>query len=138
MPTHTEHLLRCVRRIAAQAGPGPDDAQLLTHYLADGDLEAFAALVTRHGPMVRRVCPHILGNSHDAEEAFQATFLVLARRAASVRPAGHLAGWLHGVASRVALGARAAARRRGAVAAPDVAPADPRPDPLAELTARDT
>jgi RNA polymerase sigma factor (sigma-70 family) len=138
MPTHTERLLHCVRRIASQAGPEPDDSGLLARYLADGDPAAFEALVSRHGPMVLRVCQHVLGNSHDAEDAFQATFLVLARKVASVRPTGCLAGWLHGVASRVALGARTAARRRGAALTPDSARPDPRPDPLAELTARET
>jgi RNA polymerase sigma factor (sigma-70 family) len=138
MSTDTAHLLRCVRRIASQAGAEPDDPALLARYLAARDPDAFSALVTRHGPMVWRVCQHVLGNCHDAEDAFQATFLVLARRAAAVRPAGCLAGWLHGVASRVALGARTTALRRGAALTPDCAPPDPRPDPLAEVTARDT
>src|SRR5262245_54616300 len=139
MPTHTDRLLRCVLRIASQAGPEPSDSQLLARYLRDADSAAVAALVSRHGPMVRRACQHVLGNCHDAEDAFQATFLVLARKAAGIRPTGCLAGWLHGVASRVALGARAAARRRrGTALTPDMAPPDPRPDPLAELTARDT
>jgi RNA polymerase sigma factor (sigma-70 family) len=138
MPTHIDRLLRYVRRIASPSDPESNDFGLLARYLADGDPAAFAALVTRHGPMVLRVCQHILGNRHDAEDAFQATFLVLARKAARVRPTGCLAGWLHGVASRVALGARTAARRRGAALPLDGAPTDPRPDPLAELSARDT
>jgi RNA polymerase sigma factor (sigma-70 family) len=138
MPTPTDRLLRCIRRIASQAGPEPNDSEVLARYLTDGDPVAFETLVTRHGPMVLRVCQHVLGNRHDAEDAFQATFLILARKAANVRPTGCLAGWLHGVASRVALGARTAARRRGAALTLDGAPRDPRPDPLAELTARDT
>jgi RNA polymerase sigma factor (sigma-70 family) len=138
MPIHTQRLLHCIRRIASQAGSELSDSQLLARYLSDGDATAFEALVTRHGPMVLRVCQHVLGNRHDAEDAFQATFLVLARKAASIRPTGCLAGWLHGVASRVALGARTTARRRGVTLTPDGAPADPRPDPLAELTARET
>ena len=139
MLTHADRLLRCVRRIASQSGPEPTDSGLLARFLTGGDPAAFEVLVTRHGPMVLRVCQHVLGNRHDAEDAFQATFLVLARKAASVRPTGCLAGWLHGVASRVALGARTAARRRRREAlAPNFAPPDPRPDPLAELTARDT
>src|SRR6516162_11076420 len=138
MLTHADRLLYRVQRIVSQVGPQPNDFDLLARFLNGGDPEAFAALVARHGPMVLRVCQHVLGNRHDAEDAFQATFLILARKAANVRPTGCLAGWLHGVASRVALGARTAARRRGAALTLDGAPRDPRPDPLAELTARDT
>jgi RNA polymerase sigma factor (sigma-70 family) len=138
MPTHADRLLRYVRRIASPSDPESNDSGLLARYLTDGDSAAFAALVSRHGPMVLRVCQHVLGNRHDAEDAFQATFLILARKAGGVRPTGCLAGWLHSVASRVALRARAATRRRGAALTPDGAPADSRPDPLAELTARET
>jgi RNA polymerase sigma factor (sigma-70 family) len=138
MSTRADRLLRCVRQVAAQAGPEPDDAGLLTRFLTGRDPAAFEALVVRHGPMVLRVCRHVLGNRHDAEDAFQATFLVLARKASSVRPPGALAGWLHGVACRIALGARAAARRQFRERlGPGLAPPDPRPDPLAELTARE-
>src|SRR5260370_34571392 len=137
MPTHTDRLLRCICRIASQAGPEPGDSELLTGYLTGRDPAAFEALVARHGPMVLRVCQHVLGNRHDAEDAFQATFLGLARKAASVRPPGALAAWLHGVAYHVALGARTAAlRRRHESLAPDLAP-DPRPDPLTAVTARE-
>jgi RNA polymerase sigma factor (sigma-70 family) len=138
MPTRADRLLHCVRRIAAQAGPEPNDAALLASFVTGRDQSAFEALVARHGPMVLRVCRHVLGNRHDAEDAFQATFLVLARKAGSVRLAGCLSAWLHGVACRVALGARAPARRRRREPlAPELAPPDPRPDPLAELTARE-
>jgi RNA polymerase sigma factor (sigma-70 family) len=94
---------------------GLTDAQLLEHYVAgrDEDAEAgFAALVDRHGPMVLRVCRQVLGDPHDAEDAFQATFLVLARRAGSVRRRDAVASWLHGIARRVAMHARADAARR--------------------------
>jgi RNA polymerase sigma factor (sigma-70 family) len=138
MPARADCLLHCVRRMASQASPAPDDSGLLTRFLAVRDPAAFEALVARHGPMVLRVCQHVLGNRHDAEDAFQATFLVLARKAASVRPPGALAAWLRGVAYRVALRARTAALRgRHEGLAPDLAPPDPRPDPLAEVTARE-
>ncbi|HEV3258133.1 MAG TPA: sigma-70 family RNA polymerase sigma factor, partial [Gemmataceae bacterium] len=137
MPTHADRILRCIRRIASQAGPEPGDSELLTRFLTIRDPAAFEALVARHGPMVLRVCQHVLGNRHDAEDAFQATFLVLARKAASVRPPGALAAWLHGVAYHVAQGARRGAARHHEGLAPDLAPPDPRPDPLAAMTARE-
>src|SRR5262249_34605540 len=73
---------------------------------------AFSALVERHGPMVLRVCRYVLANRHDAEDAFQASFLVLARRARSIREGESVASWLHGVALRVASCARAGELRR--------------------------
>ena len=75
---------------------------------------AFSALVERHGPMVLRVCQRVLADPHDAEDAFQAVFLVLARRAESIRSRDSVASWLHGVALRVAAAARAARDRRTA------------------------
>ena len=76
MSARADRLLRCVRRMACQAGPAPDDSGLLARFLTGRDPAAFEALVARHGPMVLRVCQHVLGNRHDAEDAFQATFLV--------------------------------------------------------------
>ena len=91
------------------------DQQLLEQFVS-GDREAaemaFKALVVRHGPMVLRVCRMVLRDLHEAEDAFQATFLVLARRAGSIRRRGSAASWLHGVARRVASCARSAASRR--------------------------
>src|SRR4051794_38434488 len=81
------------------------DGQLLERFTSGhgGSVEAaFTALVERHGQMVLRVCQQILGDPHDAQDAFQATFLVLIRRAGSVRQRDSLAGWLYGVAHRVA------------------------------------
>jgi RNA polymerase sigma factor (sigma-70 family) len=111
----------------------PDEA-LLGRYVQNGDEPSFSALVARHGPMVLRLCRRLLGDLHAAEDCFQTAFLILARRAGSVRRPQALAAWLHAVALRVALKARA--RRQGAQASvPDLP--DPHPDPLAEVTARD-
>jgi RNA polymerase sigma factor (sigma-70 family) len=107
---------------------------LLARYLARKDEGAFAVLVHRHGPLVFNVCRRVLGDIHDAEDAFQATFLVLARKAATVHPRQALSAWLHGVARRVALKARSARFRRRREGRPLLAtPPDPRPGPLAEL-----
>src|SRR5579883_622807 len=93
------------------------DGQLLERFVAGRDEAAeagFAALVERHGPMVLRVCRQILRDAHDAEDAFQATFLVLARRAGSVRQRGSVASWLYGIAQRLAMRSRADTARRRA------------------------
>jgi RNA polymerase sigma factor (sigma-70 family) len=90
----------------------PGDEELLGRFARDHDQEAFAALVRRHGPMVFGVCLRILREAHDAEDAFQATFLVLARQAGPVGRPGSLAYWLYGVACRIARNARARAARR--------------------------
>jgi RNA polymerase sigma factor (sigma-70 family) len=101
------------RRVMAQRdGAGLSDGQLLEGYLSGRDESALAALVQRHGPMVWGVCRRILWNHHDAEDAFQATFLVLVRKAASVASRELLANWLYGVAHQTALKARATAARR--------------------------
>jgi RNA polymerase sigma factor (sigma-70 family) len=140
MPTRADCLLRCVRRVVSQSSPELDDAELLRRFLTGRSPADFEVLVARHGPMVLAVCRRVLGNADDAEDAFQATFLVLAKKAASVRPALALAAWLYGVACRVARGARyARSLRRGREAtAVDLAPPDPHPDPLAQLTTRET
>jgi RNA polymerase sigma-70 factor (ECF subfamily) len=90
----------------------PPDAQLLRRFAADRDQAAFALLVERHGPVVLGVCRRVLGTVHDAEDAFQATFLVLARKAGSIRDPDLLGNWLYGVASRIARKARASMHRR--------------------------
>jgi RNA polymerase sigma factor (sigma-70 family) len=95
-----------------QAKGGPDDAFLLARFLAEGDEAAFEALVRRHGPMVFGVCRRLLRRHHDAEDAFQATFLVLACKAATVRDRTALSSWLFAVAYRTAGQARARAARR--------------------------
>jgi RNA polymerase sigma factor (sigma-70 family) len=85
---------------------------LLERFATRKDGAAFAALVALHGPMVLGVCRRLLRDGHDVEDAFQATFLVLVKRAGSIRDPGRLGPWLHGVARRVALRARAEAARR--------------------------
>ena len=92
---------------------GLDEVQLLERFHAQGDEEAFAALVARHGPMVLAVCLGVLRDPHEADDAFQATFLVLARKAGTIRGRSGLAPWLHRVAVRVAIrSSRSVARRR--------------------------
>jgi RNA polymerase sigma factor (sigma-70 family) len=93
---------------------GLGDAQLLERYLTRRDESAFEALVDRHGPMVLGLCRRMLHDSRDVEDAFQATFLVLVRRAPAIRDRGLLSNWLYGVALRVASRARGnVLRRRG-------------------------
>jgi RNA polymerase sigma factor (sigma-70 family) len=106
-----QHLRRAV---LLQDGAGLTDGQLLEDYISRRDQAALAALVRRHGPMVWGVCRRALVNHHDAEDAFQATFLVLVRKAASIVPTQMVANWLYGVAHQTASNARAtAARRKG-------------------------
>jgi DNA-directed RNA polymerase specialized sigma24 family protein len=91
------------------------DGQLLERFVSGAGESAEAAfhdLVERHGPMVLRVCRRVLGDPHDAEDAFQATFLILVQKAGAVRKRESVASWLHGVALRVASDARASAARR--------------------------
>ncbi len=90
------------------------DAQLLDRFTVHCDQAAFEALVRRHGPMVLRACQRLGLQTHDAEDVFQATFVLLTRKAASVARMDSIGGWLHGVAYRVALRARTGARKRGA------------------------
>src|SRR6516165_12449077 len=88
------------------------DASLLARFVDQWDQAAFRDLLCRHGPMVLGVCRRILRDPHAAEDAFQATFLLLVRKAGSVRKRGSVGPWLYGVARRVALEARGAASRR--------------------------
>src|SRR5436305_1201857 len=102
------------RLFGAGTPAGLSDGQLLDRFLARRDEAAFEALVERHGPMVLATCRRVLRDEHAAEDAFQATFLVLARRGRSVRTATSLGGWLYRVAFRIAARARAGeARRQG-------------------------
>src|SRR5262245_51366626 len=86
---------------------GHTDGDLLERFVTGDDEAAFEALLRRHGPMVLGACRRVLRNEADAEDAFQATFLVLVRKAASIRPRGMVGNWLYGVAHSTALKARA-------------------------------
>jgi RNA polymerase sigma factor (sigma-70 family) len=101
-----------LRVLGTQGYPDQTDGQLLRQFLSQRDETAFVALVRRHGPMVLGVCRRILGNPADAEDAFQATFLVLVRKAPSLTARTVLGDWLHGVARRTALSARRACAHR--------------------------
>jgi RNA polymerase sigma factor (sigma-70 family) len=116
------HRVAGLFRDGTAAGLG--EGALLDRFVSRGDEAAFEALVARHGPMVWSVCRRALRDPNDAEDAFQATFLVLARRAGSIRGRDRLAGWLHGVACKVAARARReAARKPSPIRVPTPTPA---------------
>src|SRR5258708_32158081 len=89
-----------LRRSAIECFAGLTDGQLLERFVTARDTDAFAGLVRRDGPMVWGGCRRLVGTYQDAEDAFQATFLVLVRKASSVLPREMVANWLHGVAHR--------------------------------------
>jgi RNA polymerase sigma factor (sigma-70 family) len=139
MPTgYANRLLPALRRVVfvREAADRPD-GELLGAFVAERDADAFAVLVRRHGPMVLGVCRRVVGDIHAADDAFQAVFLVLARRAAAVRPRGQVGNWLYGVAYRTAMKARAVlARRRSREKQVDAMPEPPAPattDPWTDL-----
>src|SRR5262249_36018514 len=106
-------LVRNLRKLfGAPPADVTTDGHLLERFVHQRDGEAFAELLRRHGPMVLGICRRVLRDEHDAEDAFQATFIILARKAGSVRGRTSLAGWLGRVAYHLALAARAAAARR--------------------------
>ena len=132
-------LRQAVCRVAAAAGDPRTDAGLVADFLLAADEGAFAELVRRHGPMVLGVCRRFLGPTPDAADAFQATFLVLIRRARRTDWRESLGPWLYGVALRVARKARAARSRRSAAErqvspmTPEPAAASREPDDLAAV-----
>ena len=133
-------VLHHIRRLLdPSAVESASDAALLGRFVRTREQAAFAALVSRHGPMVYRVCRRVLSDVHAAEDAAQATFVVLARKAAGIRNPERLAAWLHGVAYRLALKARAAEVRRRQIETRHVqnSPASSGLDPLAEVSARE-
>lgn len=125
--TRPAEILRQLEQIGLGSADPETDRDLLDRFTRSRDQAAFAALVQRHGPMVLAVCRRVIAHPQDAEDAFQAVFLVLARKAGAIRSPGLLGNWLYGVAVRVARRARrSAARRRGR----EVQVVD-MPDPLA-------
>jgi RNA polymerase sigma factor (sigma-70 family) len=111
------------RFVHSQLTPALPDAELIGRFARQEDQDAFAEIVRRHGPLVFGVCRRIVGDRHEAEDAFQATFFVLARKAGGLQQPERLAPWLHGVASRVARKARLRNQRRELIAPLDSEPA---------------
>jgi RNA polymerase sigma factor (sigma-70 family) len=122
---------RVRRAVVLRESAALSDGELLEAFVACGDATFFEALVRRHGPMVLGVCRRILGNVHDADDAFQAAFLVLLRRAKSIVPRESVGNWLYGVAVRTALEARKRSARLKAREKPldDRPLAAPNPEP---------
>src|SRR5262249_47539461 len=99
-------------RLAGDTASSDTDGALLARFVAARDEAAFAALLVRHGAMILRVCERVLGPGCDAEDAFQATFLLLVDKAATLRRGDSLGSWLHTAAYRIAARARAQRTRR--------------------------
>ncbi|HMC66223.1 MAG TPA: RNA polymerase sigma factor [Gemmataceae bacterium] len=137
MATESANII--LRHIRQWAGQRLDahalDRELLERFSLRGDATAFEELLRRHGPMVLRVCRRLLPQWADAEDVFQATFLTLARKAASIRRRDAVAAWLHGVAHRLAQQVRIAASRRSFHESR--VPNRPVTDPLDEISLRD-
>src|SRR5262245_50552323 len=113
MPAQMAHLIRHIRAVAGRYDDARfTDGELLGRFIEHRDEAAVTALVRRHGPMVWGVCRRILRNHHHAEDAFQATFLVLVRKAGSVRQRELVGNWLYGVAHQTAMKARATTGKR--------------------------
>jgi RNA polymerase sigma factor (sigma-70 family) len=130
---HLSRLVERLRNVLVQQEGAATDADLLSRFLHQQDEAAFEALVRKHGPMVMGVCQRILHNSHDAEDAFQTSFLVLVRKAATIHPPGMVGNWLYGVAYRTAQEARRSAAKRRAKEASVVPQTDTRKDAWDDL-----
>jgi RNA polymerase sigma factor (sigma-70 family) len=129
-----DQLISGLSRLADSPAAEPSDADLFDRFRAGGEEAAFALLVQRHGPAVLGVCRRVLGHAADAEDAFQATFLVLLRKADSIRRRDSLGSWLYGVAYRVASKVRG---RRILTAPPSSTPAIADSDPAADVALRE-
>ena len=106
-------VIRKLRKLSLSANsPTLTDGELLQLFISRRDESAFEALLRRHGPMVLATCRRLLVHTHDAEDAFQATFLILVRKATSIVPRDMVGNWLYGVACRAALKVKTAAARR--------------------------
>lgn len=129
-------IVRRLRVLAAMSShTDASDQELLERYMRQRDQTAFAALVQRHGPMVRAVCRRLVGQAADADDAFQATFLVLLQRAQCIRKCQSLGSWLHGVAYRVAMRTKNQQARR--CRASDLAKREPVADAALEAARRE-
>ena len=134
MPSPTRVLQEVRRFIAAARPDGDSDRILIDRFARTRDDRAFAELVRRHGPMVLGVCRRVLRHAADAEDAFQATFLILVRRAADLRDPDRLGSWLYGVAWRTANKLRTT-RRNGLPLPDELAATTPNSDWPVELDA---
>jgi RNA polymerase sigma factor (sigma-70 family) len=124
--TYPAALLQHIRCLAGGATTAePSDCELLRCYSSRRDEDAFTTLMKRHGPMVWRACRRLLSHEQDAEDVYQATFVVLARKAAGSDWSESIAGWLHAVATRLARKARCQAARRPIPAASSADSANP-------------
>src|SRR5689334_14748283 len=101
MPRHSAKLIGSIRHMSAALEIPEPDAALVERFARQRDETAFQALIERHGPMVLRLCRRLLPCEQDAEDAFQATFLVLARKTGAIRKVASVGPWLYGVAYRI-------------------------------------